>query len=101
MKERQEIHCHACDRWVQFEIDLAVNGNHVLHCPNCEHEHCRVVKNGEITDIRWDQRNGPTIQMYTAGYTNQAIYTINLTATTSSSTQYIQPLWAQSGYWNS
>lgn len=57
MKEKQEIHCHECDKYVQFEIDLSLNGNHILKCPNCGHEHCRVVKNGVITDDRWDSRN--------------------------------------------
>ena len=57
MIERQELYCHDCDKYVQFDIDLSLNGNHVLNCPNCDHEHCRVVKNGKITDIRWDQRN--------------------------------------------
>lgn len=66
--ERQEIHCHACEKWVQFTIDLSMNGNHVLNCPNCGHEHCRVVKNGEITDIRWDQRNGPSYTIQNAAY---------------------------------
>jgi hypothetical protein len=61
MIERQEIYCHNCTRYVQFNLDLSMNGNHVLHCPNCGHEHCRVVKNGKITDDRWDTRNGPTI----------------------------------------
>src|ERR1700690_528754 len=56
--ERQEIHCHNCDKYVQFTLDLSMNGNHVLKCPNCGHEHCRVVENGKITDTRWDQRNG-------------------------------------------
>lgn len=57
--ERQELHCHNCDKHVQFNIDLSMNGNHVLKCPNCGHEHCRVVKDGIISDIRWDSRNGP------------------------------------------
>lgn len=55
--ERQEIHCHACQMYVQFSLDTAINGNHVLECPNCGHEHCRVVKDGKISDVRWDQRN--------------------------------------------
>ena len=54
---KQELHCHACDRYVQFEIDVELDGNHVLNCPNCGHEHCRVVKDGVITDARWDSRN--------------------------------------------
>jgi hypothetical protein len=56
--ERQEIHCHNCDNYVQFNLDLTMNGNHVLKCPKCGHEHCRVVENGKVTDVRWDQRNG-------------------------------------------
>jgi hypothetical protein len=60
---RQELHCHACDSWVQFLLDMSLDGNHVLECPKCGHEHCRVVRRGKITDIRWDQRNGPTYQV--------------------------------------
>ena len=60
MIEMQEIHCHDCNKWIRFPIDLNKNGNHVINCPNCGHEHCRVVKDGEITDIRWDSRNGRT-----------------------------------------
>ena len=61
--ERQELWCHECDKHVQFDLDLSLNGNHVLECPNCGHEHCRVVKDGVITSERWAQRNGPTIHM--------------------------------------
>ena len=60
MIERQELHCHACDKYVQFDLDLSLNGNHVLICPNCKHEHCRVVNDGKITGDRWDTRNGNT-----------------------------------------
>jgi uncharacterized paraquat-inducible protein A len=61
--ERQELHCHACGMYVQFSLDTAINGNHVLNCPNCGHEHCRVVRGGKISDVRWDQRNG-ALQVY-------------------------------------
>jgi len=62
-KRRNELHCHACDNYVQFVIDQGLDGNHVLDCPNCGHEHCRVVKNGLVTDDRWDSRNGPTFHI--------------------------------------
>lgn len=61
--EKQEIYCHNCNRYVQFPMDLSLNGNHVLLCPNCKHEHCRVVKDGVITGERWDQRNGDTYRI--------------------------------------
>jgi hypothetical protein len=88
-EERQEIHCHACDKWVQFIIDVAMDGNHVLNCPNCNHEHCRVVKDGKITDFIRDQRNGPTYQVpvYYISYTvNSAFDTIySVTSSTGGS----------------
>lgn len=83
MVERQEIHCHECGKYVQFDIDVSLNGNHVLNCPNCDHEHCRVVENGRITDIRWDSRNGPTYQIGSATLSNVSIM---MAAGTSSST---------------
>lgn len=61
--ENQELFCHNCERYVQFPMDLSMNGNHVLRCPNCQHEHCRVVKNGKITGDRWDRRNGITLRI--------------------------------------
>lgn len=73
--ERQELHCHDCNKYVQFDIDLSLNGNHVLECPNCGHEHCRVVKDGIITSERWDQRNGDSGTVFT---------TTNITWTTAS-----------------
>lgn len=71
--ERQELYCHHCSNYVQFSIDLSLNGNHVLECPKCKHEHCRVVVNGKITDDRWDSRND----------TNYINYNITVTATST------------------
>lgn len=56
--ERQELHCHDCGKYIQFDLDLEVDGNHVLECPVCKHQHCRVVQKGKVSDIRWDNRNG-------------------------------------------
>ncbi len=69
MIERQEIHCHECGKYVQFDIDTEMEGNHVLECPECGHEHCRVVKGGQITGERWDQRNGQTFVISTSTIT--------------------------------
>ena len=56
LKERTEIECHECGRMIYADIDLGINGNHVIICP-CKHEHCRVVRNGRITSSRWANRN--------------------------------------------
>lgn len=58
MIERQELHCHDCGKYIQFDIDLEIDGNHVLECPFCKHQHCRIVQKGKVSDIRWDNRNG-------------------------------------------
>ena len=60
-----DIFCHACDNDIRFVIDMNLDGNHVLNCPNCDHEHCRVVRDGEITGERWGSRNGPTYSVTT------------------------------------
>jgi len=90
MIERQELHCHACGRYVQFDVDLSMNGNHVLECPNCGHEHCRVVEDGVITGIRWGHRNGPTIHVSrgSTASTTVSIYTSASTSRTSGAFMY-------------
>jgi hypothetical protein len=96
--EKQELYCHACGNYVQFPIDLSMDGNYVLNCPNCGHEHCRVVKNGMITGERFDSRNGNTYQVGTASITysatsaSTAAYTFSVSGTstaTSNSFLYI------------
>ena len=89
MRERQELYCHDCSGYVQFDIDLAMDGNHVLKCPECGHEHCRVVKDGVITDIRWDQRNGDTIQVYVT----TTSWSVTSTSSSSSSGTYLTSSW--------
>jgi hypothetical protein len=66
--EKQELHCHNCNHYVQFNLDLSLDGNHVFKCPVCGHEHCRVVMDGKITNDRWDQRNGATYQVTSVTY---------------------------------
>ena len=68
----QEIYCHNCRSYVTFKMDMGLNGNHVIICPKCKHEHCRVVKDGEITSDRWDSRNNTfyvSIVVYKSTYT--------------------------------
>ena len=84
-KRRQELHCHVCGQYVQFTIDESLDGNHVLTCP-CGHEHCRVVRNGKITDIRWDSRNGPTFLVSDTTITTSSTSALSSYITNSSTT---------------
>ena len=71
MQVSREV-CHNCSTKMVFELDMTLNGNHVIHCPECDHEHCRVIENGKVTGERWDSRNN--LQSYTlvAGYAQSA-----------------------------
>lgn len=87
--ERQELWCHNCRHYVQFDMDLSINGNHVLTCPVCGHEHCRVVKDGIITEDRWDRRNNTVyISSSTVSYS-----ILSVDSTSTSTNDYCRELW--------
>ena len=67
---------------MQFDIDTEIDGNHVLNCPNCGHQHCRVVRNGVITGLRWRSRNGPNITLTVIAYSSTSTYTTYADVTT-------------------
>jgi predicted RNA-binding Zn-ribbon protein involved in translation (DUF1610 family) len=79
---KQELWCHGCNNYVQFELDMSKDGNHVFACPTCGHEHCRVVRRGRITSSRWAARNGYTF----AGHVVSTSVTTNLLWTSSAAT---------------
>ena len=56
--ERQELYCHNCDNYVRFNVPEH-DGRLVVNCPNCGHEHYRVVRYGVITEDRWGSNNLP------------------------------------------
>lgn len=53
---RSDMHCTECGKNFVAQLDMALDGNHVIECPYCGHEHCRVVTLGKVTDDRWDSR---------------------------------------------
>src|SRR5882672_3146776 len=50
--------CHQCSKQFVALLDYSVNGNHVIECAHCGHEHCRVIESGRITEDRWASRHG-------------------------------------------
>ena len=70
--------CTDCAKDFVARYDFDVDGNHVVICPNCGHEHCRVIKKGVMSSDRWDTRQGrvevPTDQIWKddSGQTNSA-----------------------------
>lgn len=55
--QRTDMHCSNCSRNFIAELAMFLDGNHIVECPYCGHEHCRVIKGGAITDDRWDSRS--------------------------------------------
>jgi DNA-directed RNA polymerase subunit RPC12/RpoP len=51
------MHCHSCSKKFSARVDYRINGNHVVLCAYCSHEHCRVIENGRVTSDRWSDRN--------------------------------------------
>lgn len=57
MIENSELYCHVCNKYVQFQLNFQMNGQHVIKCPNCGHEHYRYINDGKISDRRWGSSN--------------------------------------------
>lgn len=54
--QRWDMDCHNCNKGFIAQLDHRINGNHVVLCPHCGHQHCRVIVDGVITSERWDTR---------------------------------------------
>jgi hypothetical protein len=59
-RARTNLWCHACEHDFSVDLDYDLDGNHVIHCPHCGHEHYRLIQGGVVTDIRWRSSAGPT-----------------------------------------
>lgn len=53
---RTDMDCHQCGKSFIAQLDFSIDGNHILECPHCGHEHCRVIKGGVVTGERWSSR---------------------------------------------
>ena len=81
----QVLDCTNCKRTLRFELDLETDGNHIIVCPECGHRHYRVVRDGRITDVRWNPNyNWVTITASSTG-TGTGGYSSYLQTTTAGS----------------
>ena len=85
-----EIECHECDGTFKVKLDADKNGNHIVKCPKCDHEHCRVIENGRVTSTRWDSRNGRT-WTYASSMSNY------WTTSAASTGRYYMNSWSRTG----
>lgn len=57
-EQKTSLHCHECSKDFIAILDYAQNGNHIVECAHCGHEHCRVIVNGKVTGDRWSSTYG-------------------------------------------
>lgn len=96
-KVRTDLYCHACTNDFSVALDYGLDGNHVVNCPHCAHEHCRVIVAGRVTSDRWAARNGATWPYhYRATNSTGAVWTTTIASTSSSTTStYLASSWAR------
>ena len=84
--------CTNCGQNMRIELDVSLNGNHVISCPHCAHEHCRVVENGKVTGVRWATRNQWNFQPQTPVYYSTG-YAVGYDSTSSTGSTFTNSLW--------
>ena len=55
---RTDLDCHQCGKNFIALLDFSLQGNHIIECAHCGHEHCRVIVRGKVTGDRWDSKWG-------------------------------------------
>ncbi len=53
---RTQMNCHHCHKDFLALVDYSISGKHIIECAHCGHEHCRVIKDGKITEERWTSK---------------------------------------------
>lgn len=86
--------CTNCHKQFVALLDYSITGNHIIECPHCGHEHCRVIKDGKITDERWDSRYGD--DKTRDGIKARRVWKSNvLSAQTTSASEFIRQKWIE------
>jgi len=85
---RTDMHCHDCSKQFYASIDFEIDGNHIIICPNCGHNHCRVIVNGQVTGERWDSKWGSVNDRTERIWNHQT-----LKMETSSAAQFLRNKW--------
>lgn len=94
---RTDLSCHDCGNGFVALLDYSVNGNHVIECPHCGHEHCRVIEGGKITEERWSSRYGND-RNRDAKRPRRVWKSNVLQAQTSSASEFIRQRWLEKAW---
>ena len=52
-KVKHEFYCTECRKYFDIKLNMELDGNYRIHCPNCGHTHYRAVAKGKITEQRF------------------------------------------------
>jgi len=86
---RTDMYCHDCDKNFIATLDYDIDGNHEIICPQCGHEHCRVIEGGKVTSDRWDSRYSDKVETKTQKIWNHNSLKMN----TSSTSHFLRNRW--------
>jgi hypothetical protein len=94
---RTDIDCHECNKIFVALIDYRIDGNHIIICAHCGHEHCRLIEKGKITGERWSSRYGKDKDK--DGIRARRTWKVqgNLVATSSSASEIMRQRWLERG----
>jgi DNA-directed RNA polymerase subunit RPC12/RpoP len=91
---RTDMHCTECSKHFIALLDYAIDGNHIIECAHCGHEHCRVITKGKITEERWSSRYGS--DKTRDGIQARRVWKSNdLPAVTSSAAEFLRQRWLE------
>jgi phage FluMu protein Com len=93
--EKQELFCHACNKYVRFDVP-ETDGRLIVKCPNCGHEHYRIVMNGIITEERWGSANRNMPTMYAVGTSSATTSFISYYSTSAGTSSFTAQSWLDS-----
>lgn len=90
---RTDMNCTNCNKAFVAELDFSISGNHVVECPYCGHEHCRVIKDGVITGDRWESRHQRVNVDRRSVWKSSVIQATTLTASEYIRSAFMRDLW--------
>lgn len=56
--------CHECGKNFIAMVDYRLDGNHILECAHCGHEHWRVIQKGKVTSERFGSSYGTKLDAH-------------------------------------
>jgi len=60
----EQFHCGTqCGKYFDTYLRRNMYGNYTIVCPNCGHNHFRVIKDGVVSDERHDEKHGAAVKI--------------------------------------